>query len=69
MLCDKLGIRGTHYMTAPNAGELHEIGDLIDKKKVRPIVSGTLPLEEARVGQEILAHEHPFGKLVLQLAS
>lgn len=67
-LCEKLGIKGAHYMTAPNAGELREIGGLIDQKKVRPIVSGMLPLDEVRVGQEILAHEHPFGKLVLQLA-
>ncbi|HEY1723097.1 MAG TPA: NADP-dependent oxidoreductase [Magnetospirillaceae bacterium] len=68
-LCKRLGIHGAHYMTAPNAGELREIGKLIDKKKIRPIVSGMLPLTEVRVGQEILAHEHPFGKLVLQLAS
>ena len=66
-LCEDRGVRGMRYMASPNAAQLREIAQLIDDKKVRPIVSVMLPLSEVRTGQEILAHEHPFGKLVLQM--
>jgi NADPH:quinone reductase-like Zn-dependent oxidoreductase len=66
-LCAKHQVRGMRYMASPSVTELRQIGRHIDEGRVWPVVSGRIPMAEARMGHEILAHEHPFGKLVLQV--
>jgi NADPH:quinone reductase-like Zn-dependent oxidoreductase len=63
----KHGIRGEALSVEPNSEELTEIGKLIDQKKIRVIVSQTLPLSEAMKAQEQVATGHTRGKIVLKV--
>jgi NADPH:quinone reductase-like Zn-dependent oxidoreductase len=65
---DKYGIRGASISAKPNASELAEITQLIDEKKIKPIVSQVLPLTEAVKAQEQAATHHTRGKIVLKVA-
>jgi len=65
---DKYGIRGASLNVQPNSDELAEIGNLIDEKKIRVIVSQTFPLSEAAKAQEQVATGHTRGKIVLKVA-
>ena len=65
---DKHGIHGASLSVEPNSNELAEIGNLIDEKKIRVIVSQTFPLSEARKAQEQVATGHTRGKIVLKIA-
>jgi NADPH:quinone reductase-like Zn-dependent oxidoreductase len=62
------GVRAKGYMAQPNTGQLIEIGQLIDSKKVRPTVTRSFPLEAAREAQIYLEKSHPRGKVVLAVA-
>ena len=62
------GLRGMGFRAQPNAAQLTEIGRLIDQGQVRPIVSATCPLAEARHAQEQLERGHLRGKIVLKVA-
>ena len=64
----KRGIRGSSLSAEPNSNELAEIGNLIDEKKIRVIVSQTFPLSEARKAHEQVATGHTRGKIVLKVA-
>jgi NADPH:quinone reductase-like Zn-dependent oxidoreductase len=64
---DKYGIRGTALSVEPNSEELAEIGQLIDEKKIKVIVSRTFPLSEAMKAQEQVATGHTRGKIVLKV--
>src|SRR5947207_15334865 len=55
---DKHGIRGASISAEPNSVELAKIGKLIDAKKIKVIVSQTLPLADADKPQA-QAHTHP----------
>lgn len=57
--------KAENYMAKPNAGQLKEIGDLIDAGKVRVVVVKTFPLTAAAEAQKMLESEHPLGKVVL----
>jgi NADPH:quinone reductase-like Zn-dependent oxidoreductase len=57
--------RGVGYRAHPDAGQLAEIGQLIDQGKVRPVVMATYPLAEARQAHERLERGHVRGKIVL----
>jgi NADPH:quinone reductase-like Zn-dependent oxidoreductase len=57
--------RGAGYRAQPNAGQLAEIGRLIDQGKVHPVVMATYPLAEARQAHERLERSHVRGKIVL----
>jgi NADPH:quinone reductase-like Zn-dependent oxidoreductase len=61
-------VRGVGYRAQPNAGQLGEIGRLIDEGKVRPMVTATYPLAEARQAQERLERGQVRGKIVLEVA-
>jgi NADPH:quinone reductase-like Zn-dependent oxidoreductase len=63
----KYGIRGAALGVEPNSDELAEIGKLIDEKKVKVIVSQTLPLTEAAKAQEQAETGHTRGKIVLKV--
>src|ERR1043166_2302877 len=65
---DKYGIRGTALSVEPNSEELAEIGQLIDEKRIKVIVSRTFPLSEAMKAQEQVATGHTRGKIVLKIA-
>jgi len=65
---DKHGIRGASLSVDPNSNELAEIGNLIDEKKIKVIVSQTFPLSEAAKAQEQVATGHTRGKIVLKVA-
>ena len=64
---DKHGIRGASISVKPNANELAEITKLIEEKKIKPVVSQSLPLTEAVKAQEQAATHHTRGKIVLQV--
>jgi NADPH:quinone reductase-like Zn-dependent oxidoreductase len=65
---EKHGVRGEAFSVDPNAGELTEIGKLIDENKIRVIVSQTFPLSEAMKAQQQVATGHTRGKIVLKVA-
>ena len=60
--------RAVGYRAQPNAGQLAEIGRLIDQGKVRPVVMATYPLAEVRQAHERLERGHVRGKIVLVVA-
>src|SRR5713101_4420530 len=65
---DKHGIRGAPLSVEPNSDELAEITKLIDERKIKVIVSQTLPLAEAAKAQAQADTHHTRGKIVLTVA-
>lgn len=65
---DKRGIRGESLSSHPDALELAQITQLIDEKKIKPIVSLVLPLAEAVKAFEQAGTHHTRGKIVLKVA-
>src|SRR6266446_5807651 len=65
---DKHGIRGAPLGVEPNSDELAEITKLIDERKIKVIVSQTLPLAEAAKAQTQVDTHHTRGKIVLKVA-
>ena len=65
---EKRGIRGTALSVEPHSEELAKIGELIDEKRIKVIVSQTFPLSEAMKAQEQVATGHTRGKIVLKVA-
>ena len=64
---DKYGIRGASVEVENNGDELAQIGKLIDEKKLKVIVSETLPLAEASKAQAKANTGHARGKIVLKV--
>jgi NADPH:quinone reductase-like Zn-dependent oxidoreductase len=62
------GAHGLGYRAQSNAGQLAEIGRLIDQGKVRQMVMASYPLAEARQAHERLERGHVRGKIVLVVA-
>jgi NADPH:quinone reductase-like Zn-dependent oxidoreductase len=58
----QISILGT---TMGTAGDLLEVLRFVGEGRLRPVVDRTLPLAEARAGQELLADRAQFGKIVL----
>ena len=65
---DAYGIRGKSIRTDPNANVLEELTRLIEAKKIVPVVSQVLPLNEVVKAHEQIATRHTRGKIVLQVA-
>jgi NADPH:quinone reductase-like Zn-dependent oxidoreductase len=65
---DKHGIRGTPISVKPNATELAEITEMIEQKKVRPIVSQLFPLSEGAKADAKAETHHTRGKMVIKVA-
>src|SRR5437773_3192696 len=65
---DKHGIRGASLSVKPDSSELAEIGKLIDEKKIKVIVSETLPLAVAEKQLKRVRHGHTSGDTVLKVA-
>jgi NADPH:quinone reductase-like Zn-dependent oxidoreductase len=64
---DKYGIRGSPIAVKPNANELATIGQLIDEKRIRVVVSKVLPLTEAVQADRQAETHHTRGKMVLKI--
>jgi NADPH:quinone reductase-like Zn-dependent oxidoreductase len=56
------------YMAEPNAAQLTEICGLIEHGNVRPHVTRTFPLSAIAEAHRFLEHDHPRGKVVLEIA-
>ena len=65
---DKYGIRGASISVKPDANELAEITKLIEEKKIKPVVTEVLPLNEAVKANQQAATHHTRGKMVLEIA-
>src|SRR5205085_12201427 len=65
---DKHQIRGVFLASHPNAQELASITELLDAKKIKPIVTGVLRLSDAAKADEQAETHHTRGKLVLKIA-
>jgi NADPH:quinone reductase-like Zn-dependent oxidoreductase len=65
---EKYGVRGAPIFAKPNADELAKIGELIDQKKIKVIVSQVLPLTEAPQADRQAETHHTRGKVVLKIA-
>ncbi|HVK03530.1 MAG TPA: NADP-dependent oxidoreductase [Armatimonadaceae bacterium] len=63
----KYGVRASHIFGLPRADDLTAIAELIDAGTVRPVVSETLPLSEARRAHEESQGGHVRGKIVLEV--
>lgn len=62
------GVRAMRYTCKENAGELEEIGRLIDDGKVKPKIARTYALAEAPSAQDYVEQGHTEGKVVLKIA-
>ncbi|MGZ4966250.1 MAG: NADP-dependent oxidoreductase [Chthoniobacterales bacterium] len=65
---EKYGIRGAGIAVTPNADDLVEITNLIEAKKIKPIVTQVLPLSEGVKALEQAETHHTRGKVVLKIA-
>ena len=63
----KHGIRGTALNVESTSEQLAEIGERIDARKIKVIVSQTFPLSEAMKAQQQVATGHTRGKIVLKI--
>ena len=64
---DELGLKGSGMLVTPNVKELDEIGALFEAKKLKCVVSATVPLAEARKAHELSETGHTKGKIVLEV--
>ena len=65
---DKHGIRGASIYSHPDSNELTEITKLIEAKKIKPIVTQVVPLNEAVKAEEQAETHHTRGKIVIKIA-
>ncbi len=59
------GVRAALMYAHADSGELARIAQLIEERKVKPIVTTVLPLADARQAQEMSQAGHTRGKIVL----
>ena len=62
-------VRSAYFGAQAIAAQLSEIAALIDAGQVKTVVETVLPLQEARLGYEMLQEGHVQGKIVLQTTS
>ena len=65
---DRRGIRGVSLSVKSDGDDLAEISKLIAEKKIRPVVTQTLPLTEATKALRQAETHHTRGKVVLKIA-
>lgn len=63
------GVRAVGYQARPNAEQLTEIADLIDARRVHPVVTATYPFTSIVEAEKSQETNHLRGKVVLQLAA
>lgn len=64
----KFKVRTAGYMAKPNGGQLAEIAELVERRKLRISVQNTFQLSEAAKAQAVLENQHTQGKVVLSVA-
>jgi NADPH:quinone reductase-like Zn-dependent oxidoreductase len=64
----KRGISGDSLMAHPDSQILDQLTNLIEERKVKPIVSETYPLTEASKAHQQIETRHTRGKIVLKVA-
>ena len=62
------GIQCVSISAMPKADVLEDLRNLIEAKKLTPVVSKTFPLNEVTKAQEAIATRHTRGKIVLKVA-
>ena len=65
---DKRGIRGASIISHPNSEELTEITKLTEEKKIKPVVTQILSLDQAAKALEQAETHHTRGKIVIKIA-
>ena len=63
----ELGVRCAGVFVRPDARQLSEIAELIDKGQVKPVVTEVLPMAEVAKAHEMSETEHVRGKIVLEV--
>lgn len=64
---EKRGVRAKRVATQSNGKELAQIAAIIDERKIKPVVTTILPLEDARKAHEMSETLHTRGKIVLRV--
>jgi NADPH:quinone reductase-like Zn-dependent oxidoreductase len=64
---EKRGVRAKRVATQSDGKELAQIAAIIDERKIKPIVTTVLPLEDARKAHEMSETLHTRGKIVLRI--
>ena len=63
------GRRGlAYYMARPDAGQLREVGRMVDDGQLQVMVDRVFPLDEVQAAQRHLETGHPRGKVVLEVS-
>jgi NADPH:quinone reductase-like Zn-dependent oxidoreductase len=65
---DKHGIHGASIFSHPDANELTEITRLIEERKIKPVVTQVVPLNDAVKAEEQAETHHTRGKIVIKIA-
>lgn len=64
---EKRGVRAKRVVTQSDGKELAQIAAIIDERKIKPVVTAVLPLEDARKAHEMSETLHTRGKIVLRI--
>jgi NADPH:quinone reductase-like Zn-dependent oxidoreductase len=64
---EKRGVRAKRVVTQSDGKELAQIAEIIDERKIKPIVTTVLPLTDARKAHEMSESHHARGKIVLRV--
>jgi NADPH:quinone reductase-like Zn-dependent oxidoreductase len=64
---EKHGVRAKGLVTQSDGKELAQIANIVDERKIKPIVTTILPLTDARKAHEMSESLHTRGKIVLRV--
>lgn len=67
-LAPEFGVRFEWFLMEPDGAMLGELGGLIDKGAVKPVIGKTFPFEQSAAAYEELANGHAAGKIVVTVA-
>jgi NADPH:quinone reductase-like Zn-dependent oxidoreductase len=65
---DRSDLHARYVFVRPSATELGELAKLVGDGRLRVVLAGTFPLEQAAEAQNRLSEHHVHGKLVLEVA-
>lgn len=65
---DELGLKGAIMLVKPDAKQLDELAKLVEAKKLKCVVSETLPLADVKRAHELSQGGHTQGKIGLQVS-
>lgn len=68
-VAEQHSVRGLFFIVSGNRSQLDHITGLVDTGKLKPVLSGVLPLARAREAFEHGAAGRAPGKIVLQVAA